>query len=202
MVDPGTLAIGSMVGSVAGGLIQGIGAGTSAGAAAAASQYKAGVALLNKQINETNANFAIESGEISAEERGLQGEQEVANTEVTQAASGFVVGQGTNKAVVDSQNWATAFDQNVIRWDAAKTAWGFEAKAATDTAESQLDLMAAKSQKTAGILGEIGSFINAGTSVASKWYQGTAVGAFGGGGGDSSSNPLPPNLDASGNPLS
>lgn len=167
-----------MVGSAVGGLIQAIGAGTSASAQAAASTYKAGVAQLNQQINLQNANFALESGDIQAEEQKLAGEQEIANTTVTQAASGFTVGQGTNKSVTDSQQLVSDFDQNVIKWNASTTAWGYEAKAATDQAESQLDLMAASTQKQAGVLGEISSFVTAGTNVASKWYQGQSTGAF------------------------
>lgn len=189
MVDPTTMAATAMVGTAVGGAISGVGAATSGAAAAAASTYKAGIAQLNAQINQQNANFAIETGNIESEERGLQGAQEVANTTVTQAASGFIVGQGTNAAVTSSQQLVTSFDQNVIQWDAAKTAWGFEAKAATDTAESNLDLMSASSEKEAGTLGEISSFINAGTSVASKWYQGSSTGAFGSSGGGGNPGP-------------
>lgn len=186
MADPITISAGvAMAGTAAGGIVSGIGSAASGAAAAAASTYKAGVAMLNKQINDQNAQFATEEGQILSEERGLQGSQEVANTEVTQAASGFDVNSGTTVAVRQSQQWATQFDQSVIEWDAAKTAWGYEAKGATDVAEASLDTMAASSEKTAGILGEIGSFINAGTSVASKWYQGTSSGAFGSKGGGS-----------------
>lgn len=167
---------------IGGGLLQGLGAETQGSAQAAASTYKAGVALLNKQIDQQNANFAIESGDIKAQETELQGEQVIANTTVTQAASGFVVGQGTNKAVTDSQRQALDFDENVIRWDASKTAWGFEAKAATDEAESNLDLMAAKSEKTAGEISMWTSFLNAGTNVAKTWMQASASGMSGGGG--------------------
>lgn len=179
MVDPisASVAIG-MAGTVAGGIVGGMGSAQQGAAQAAASQYKAGVAQLNQQINLQNANFAIESGDIQVEETKLAGEQEIANTTVTQAASGFVVGQGTNKAVTDSQELVSEYDQNVIKWNASTTAWGYEAKAATDSSEATLDLMAAASERKAGVLGELSSFINAGTSVASKWYQGTSSGAI------------------------
>lgn len=73
----------------------------------------------------------------------------------------------------------SSFDQNVIRWDASKTAYGYETKAMTSVAESRLDTMAAEQSETAGTISEIGSFINAGTSVASKWSQGKTIGMFG-----------------------
>lgn len=179
-MDPGTLAIGSMAAGAAGSLIQGIGQGYSGAATASAYTYKAGVAQLNKQINLTNANWAIESGDISAEESGLRSGQERGQTLVTQAASGLDVTTGSAKAVRDTQDSVAQFDQDITRWNAAKAGWGYEAKAATDDAETQLDLMAAKGAKTGGTLAEIGTFLGGAGSVASKWYQGTNVGIFGG----------------------
>jgi hypothetical protein len=176
MADPITLGTVAAVGSGVGGGISGIGAIFSGEAQAAQSRYKAGVALLNKQINQQNATWAIESGDIKGEEAGLKAGQEIGQTKSTQAASGFDVTGGTNEAVRDTQTKVAAFDQNVIQWDAAKTAWGFESKAATDQAESTLDLAAADTQEKAGIIGGIGSFISGASSVAGKWYQGKSVG--------------------------
>lgn len=177
-MDPGSLAIASMVGTGVGGLVQGFGQAYSGAAQAAMYNYKAGVALLNKQINEQNANFALESGDIKSQEVGLKAGQDIAQTKVVQAASGFDVTRGTGAAVRDTQQKVAQFDEGVVQWDAAKTAWGFESKAMTDVAEANLDTMAAKTAKTAGTIGEIGSFIGAGTSVASKWYQGKSTGIF------------------------
>jgi hypothetical protein len=176
MADPFTIgAVGAAAGG-AGSIIQGIGAGFSGEAQASASRYKAGVALLNQQINKQNANWAIESGDIKGEEAGLKSGQEIAQTKTTQSGSGFDVTGGTNEAVRDTQTKVAQFDQNVIQWDAAKTAWGFESKAATDEAESKLDLMAADTESKAGQISEVASFIGGASSVASKWYQGKATG--------------------------
>lgn len=182
MASPSILSIGSILGTVAGGIVGGLGAEQQGAAQAAMYQYKAGIALLNRQINLTNANWALESGEVKAEEEGLAAGQRIAETKVIQAASGFDVNTGTGAAVRKTQETVSDFDQGIIRYDAAKTGWGFEAKAATDQAESSLDLMAASQAKAAGQISMISSFINAGTSVASKWYQGTAQGVFSSGG--------------------
>jgi hypothetical protein len=176
MADPITLGTIGAVGAGAGGIIGGIGAKFSGEAQASADRYKAGVALLNKQINEQNASWARESGDIKGEEAGLKSGQDIAQTKSTQAASGFDVTGGTNEAVRDTQTKVAQFDQNVIQWDAAKTAWGFESKAATDQAESALDLSAADTASKAGTISEISSFIGGASSVASKWYQGKSVG--------------------------
>jgi hypothetical protein len=178
-MDPGSLAIGSMVAGAAGSITQGIGQAYQGAANAAMYQYKAGVALINKQVNETNANWALETGDIKSEEAGLKAGQEIGQTKVQQGASGLDVNSGTNQAVRETQQSVSKFDQGIIQWDAAKTAYGFEEKAMTDTAEANLDVMAASSAKTGGTIAEIGSFLSGGSSVASKWYQGTQQGVFG-----------------------
>jgi len=179
MVSAAVLGGVGLVGTAVGGLIGGLGAKESGEAAARASTYKAGVALLNKQVAQQNASWAVQAGDTQAEMKGLQGAQKVGEEKVVQAASGFDVNTGTGARVREDMTTATAFDQNVIRWDAAKTGYGYEVKAASDEAESRLDLMAADQERTAGDTGEITSFINAGSSVASKWSQGKTIGVFG-----------------------
>jgi hypothetical protein len=176
MASPTALGSVGAAGSGIGAIVQGIGAMDTANANAAAYTYKAGVALLNKQINQQNANWALEEGDIKGEETGLKAGQEIAHEKTVQASSGIDVNSGTSVAVRDTQTKVAQFDQNVISWDASKTAWGFESKAATDQAEANLDTMAASNAKTAGILGMVGSFISGAGSVASKWYQGQSVG--------------------------
>ncbi len=174
------LAIGSTVSAVAGGIVGGIGAKESADASAASYNYKAGVALLNKQINEQNANWATSAGDAQAEASGLQAKQQIAGTKVTQGASGLDVNSGSNATVTKDQTAVAQYDQNVIRWDAAKTAYGYQTKATMDTAESQLDLQAASQAKSAGNIAMITSFLGAGANVASKWSQASMSGMTGG----------------------
>lgn len=176
MADPLTaVAIG---GTIAGGIVGGIGAEQSAGAQAAASQYKAGVALLNAQINKQNAAWAESAGETQAEISGMKSGQQIAETKVQQAASGLDVNTGTVAQVRSDQTNIAEFEQNTIRWNAAKEAYGYETKAAMDVGEAGLDQVAADDEKEAGQIGMISSFINAGTSVASKWSQGKQTGAI------------------------
>lgn len=179
MADPVTLsASAALVGTVAGGVIGGIGAEQSAGAQAAAYRYKAGVALLNSQINKQNAAWAREAGDTQAEIAGLKSGQQIAETKVQQAASGLDVNTGTTAQVRADQTSISEFDQNTIRWNAAKEAYGYETKATMDVAEAGLDRVAADNAEEAGTIGMISSFINAGTSVASKWSQGKQQGVF------------------------
>lgn len=180
MADPITASAGLSMGmTAAGGVASMFGASESAEASSKAYQYKAQVAMFNKQINEQNARWALDSGEISSQESGLKSRQEIAGTKVVQAASGFDVGGGTNEAVRDTQQEVAAFDQNVIRWDAKKTAFGYAAKAQADEAEANLDVMASKSAEDAGRISMFTSFLTAGSSVADKWTKGQTIGMWG-----------------------
>jgi hypothetical protein len=180
MADPITImAVGSMAATAGGAVLGGIGAEKTGQANAAAYRYKAGVALLNKQINEQNASWATQAGEAKAQVEGLKSREAIASTKVVQSGSGFDVNSGSNERVRETQIDVAQYDQNVIRWDAAKTAWGYETKATTDVAEANLDQMAAKTSEEAGTLGMWGSFISGAGNVAGKWMQGSSAGAFG-----------------------
>lgn len=175
MADP--VSVGATLGLTAlGSVVQGMGAQESAQAQAQAYQYKAGVALLNKQINEQNARWAVDAGGVKAEEYGLKSKEEIAQTKVVQGASGFDVNSGSTEAVRDTQTQVAQYDQNVIRWDAAKTAYGYQTKATMDEAEANLDQMAAQQQKEAGALGMLSSFITGASSVGAKWMQAKQIG--------------------------
>ena len=180
MADPITImAVGSMAATAGGAIISGIGAEKTGQANAAAYRYKAGVALLNKQINEQNASWATQAGGAKAQVEGLKSREAIASTKVVQSASGFDVNTGSNKLVRDTQTDVAQYDQNVIQWDAAKAAYGYEVKATTDVAEASLDKMAASQSEEAGELGMWGSFISGAGNVAGKWMQGKSAGAFG-----------------------
>ncbi len=180
MADPITLmAVGTMAATAGGAIVGGIGAEKSGQANAATYRYKAGVALLNKQINEQNASWATQAGGAKAEVEGLKSKQQIGETKVVQSASGFDVNSGNNEKVRETQTDVAKYDQNVIRWDAAKAAYGYETKSTTDVAESHLDQMAASQSEEAGFLGMMGSFISGAGNVAGKWMEGSKVGAFG-----------------------
>lgn len=177
MADP--LTLGTMAVGAAGSIISGIGAATSGEAQSAAYRYKAGIAMMNEKINKQNAQWALQAGDTQAEISGLRAGQAISATKVAQGASGFDVATGSLEKVRSGQSQVAAFDQEVIRWDAAKTAYGYETKAATDVAEASLDTMAAKSASQAGTLGMIGSFISGAGGVASKWSQAKMTGMLG-----------------------
>lgn len=173
-------------GANAGGAVLGaIGALTTGNANAAMYNYRAGMAQINKQVADQNAQYSIETGGISAEEKGLQGGQVIGATKVAQSGAGIDVNSGTAKVVRENQTSAVAEDQSIIRWNAAKKAYGHEVEAAQDTAESVLDTSAASTAKTAGEIGALSSILGGVSSVASKWSQANTLGI-----GSSSDGPI------------
>lgn len=178
MASPAIVGGAGIAATALGGIIGGLGAKEAGDANAAAYTYKAGVARLNKQINDQNASWAVQSGGIQTEEEGLKAGQEIAGTKVAQSGSGFDVNSGSNADVRATQTKVAQFNEGVTGWEAARAAYGYETKAMTDTAEGALDTMAASQSKIAGSIGMTSSFLNAGGSVASKWMQGNTSGMF------------------------
>ena len=179
MADPvsiSTMAAVSMGTTAAGGVLGAIGNLFKGDSTSSMYQYKAGIAMLNKTIDTQNAAWAQSAGDTQAEEAGLKGGQQIASTKVSQAAGGADVNSGTNQQVRTDQGAATQFDQNVIRWNAAKTVYGYNAKATMDQADANLDIASADNAKTAGYIDAIGSIIGATSSIASKWQQGKTIG--------------------------
>lgn len=176
MASIGALAGVGIGATVLGGITSAIGAGTSAAASASAFSYKAGIAQLNAQVDKQNAAWALNSGGVKAANEGLKSGQAIAQTKVVQARSGFDVNSGSNEAVRETQTDVARKDQDTILADSAHTAYGYETKAAADTAEANLDEASAKNAKTSGVLGILSSIIGAGASVAGKWTQGNTIG--------------------------
>lgn len=177
-MDPATMGAVSIGSSLLSGALSGAGAATSASASADSFRFKAGIASMNATIAKQNAAYALSTGEIKAGNYGMRASQEIAGTKVTQAGSGLDVNSGTGVAVRQSQQDVAKFDQDTIRADATRTSYGYETKAASDTAEAQMDTRAASNAEAAGKLGILSSIIGTAGSVASKWTQGNTTGMF------------------------
>jgi len=171
------------------------------------SDYQAGVALMNKDIAKQQADYARAVGEIGAEQAGMKQKQEMGMTKAAQAASGVDINTGSAVDVRQSMIQVGAYDQNLIRSQAAKVAYGYEVEAVQDEAQASLYTMTAGLErmqaaaategarmtrqglgiqqqamdvaKTSGTIGTFASLANAAGSVASKWSQGEYKGLFG-----------------------
>jgi hypothetical protein len=180
MADPSTLAMASMGGTVAGSLLSAFGSSYKGQAQANMYDYQAGVAKINQQINLQNADYERNVGEVEAQESGMKTRAQVGATVAAQASSGLDVNRGSASDVRTSEIEIGQQDENIIRANAARKAYGYEVEATQDSAQAGLYGMAATTAKTSGAIGALSSILSGGTSVADKWLKGQQTGVFGG----------------------
>lgn len=179
MADPVTLAGISISGTVLGSLTSAFGSAFQGNAQANMYRYQAGVAQINRQIATQNADFERSVGEVQAQESGMRTRAQIGQTEAAQASSGLDVNRGSASDVRTSEVEIGQQNENIIRSNAERRAYGYEVEATSDDAQSKLYEMASKTSGIAGDIGAATSILSGGTSVANKWLQGKQLGIFG-----------------------
>ena len=145
-------------------------------ASAAAYNYQAGIAQMNAQIAKQNAAYEGALGEVQAQAQGMKTRAVISQTRATQGASGLDVNTGSAASVRESEFQLGGYDQQIIRSNAARRAYGFEVEAAGDIAQAGAYRAAGENAMTAGLLGAFTSILGGGGSFASKWQQGKSAG--------------------------
>ncbi len=171
MTSPSTLGGIGIFSSLFGGLTQAAGAKQLGAAQAQMYQYQAGVAETNQQIAEQNRNYALQAGEITAEQYGIKATQEKGQIRVAQGASNIDVGTGSPVAVRAGENVKVGLDLGQIRSNAARVAYGYETEATQATAQAGLYGQAAKTSVLAGDISATGSLVSTAGAVSDKWLQ-------------------------------
>lgn len=185
MADPTTaLTAISLGGSMLGGVLGAEGAKTSADASANMYKYKAGVARVNSQIEQSNAEWALMAGESKGMQAGLEYAQRKGGILTTQGASGFDVNAGSNTRVRDSEGTIAQYDQSNIAVNAKRESQSYQNRAYSAEAEAGLADMGATNAQKAGDIGVMSSILGGATSVANKWLQAKNAGALGSTGGE------------------
>lgn len=169
MADPFSLAALSLGATVVGAGINAYGASKTADANAQASVYQSQVAANNKKIADLNAAYAITSGRSQAFSNDLKTAQTVGAQKTAQAANGLDVNSGTNVNVRQSTEEIGRLDTLTLMNNAMKQAGGFTAQGLNFAAESQLDLMKAKTSETTGDIGVATSLLGGASSFSDKW---------------------------------
>jgi hypothetical protein len=141
--------------------------------------YQASIAKLNEQIDKQNAEFAVQQGEQQALKVGMQGRFQAGQIKVGQASSGFDVNSGSNKQVQESQHMITRLDTDIVRSNAAKTAYGFKEQGAVAGAQANLYTMAGDNAMEAGFMNFGTSILGGASSVSSEWLKGQQMGLWG-----------------------
>lgn len=176
MADPVTLTAISVGSTVLGGLTSAFGSAKAGGANASMYEYQSGVAKVNQQIAVQNRDYTRTVGEVEAGIEGLKQRQIIGGIKAAKGASGFAVNSGTNVDVVESQEATGAYDQAVIRSNAARRAYGYDVEAKKDEAQAGMYGRAASNAREAGTIGAIGSLLGTAGSVAGKWLDASRLG--------------------------
>lgn len=182
MADPTSIALmagGSMALKASGAILGSLGAVESGAAASKMYDYQAGVALVNKQIAEQNANYAVYSGEIEAQQTGMKARAQIGMTKAEQGASGLDVASGSAARVRASEKDIADENIAIIRSDAAKRAYGYQVEAMQQGAQAEIDRVASKQSRIAGTFGAISSLLGGAASVGSDWTKAVQTGIFG-----------------------
>lgn len=182
MADPFTImAVTSMAATAAGAGVAAYGARQAGDAKAGMYRYQAGIADYNSRIAKQNADYERKAGEIDANISGLKTRFALGNIAAGQGASGLDVNTGSPVEVRDSQIAIGKRDQDQIRTNSARRAYGYEIEAANKTAQGQLYQMSADESIRASKIDAAKSILGGVSSVSSKWLQGRQAGLFGGG---------------------
>jgi len=140
--------------------------------------YQAGIAQMNAAVDRQNAQYAMYSGEVKAQQSGMKSRFQIGQARADQGASGLDVNSGSATQVREGMFKVAQQDQSIIRSNAAKIAYGYEVDAAAKDAEATLDQYAAKTSRTAGMISAVGSLLGTAGSVASKWQAGESAGVW------------------------
>ncbi len=177
-VGASELGTGSIIGSIAGTGLKVFGDLFGASSKKDMYNYQAGVARMRANIDRQNSTWARDAGDQQAMLQGFKTGQEIGGVVAKQGASGVQVGTGSNADVIDAIRTSGAYDQGMIRYNAAKKAYGFEVQASGEEASAKLAETAGKNAMLEGWLGAGSSLIGGATSVADKWLKGRQVGLW------------------------
>ncbi len=171
MADPISIAAIGMAAGAAGGVIGGIGAKSQGDAQSNMYKYQAGVARVNATVAKQDADYAREAGEVEATNAGMRTRAEVGATRAGMAAGNVDINTGSGARVVKSEIEIGQQNEATLRANAAKRAYGFDVKAAGDTATAGAADVAATTSREAGDISAISTIIGGAGNVSSKWLQ-------------------------------
>lgn len=187
MADPVTAGLAGVgiVSSLAGGVVGAQGAQLQAKAQSDSdifqSQtelYQASVAQYNASVATSNADYAIHTGEIEAQQAGIKTRGDIGQIRASQGAGGLDVNTGSNADVRMSQLEAGEENMALLRGNAARTAYGYEVQAYSDTQQATWDTTASSYYRSAASLAQQAGDVNATASILGGLGKG-ATGALG-----------------------
>lgn len=172
----GQLSLGS---TAAGSLLSAGGSISSGIASSGMYTYQSGIAKLNQQLDAQNEEFARQEGEQQASQFGIKAGQQLGQIKASQASAGFDVRSGSDAQVRTSQRTLNTIDTDIIRSNAAKTAYNYQVQGSIAGQQASMYSSAASNAMTAGIIGAGSSVLGGIGSVSSQWLKGNQTNLWG-----------------------
>jgi hypothetical protein len=165
-------ATAGLIAGIAGAGISGAGAIEGGQATANVANYQAAVASNNAIVENQNAVYALQAGNVAATTQGLKGAQVAGKIKAGQAASNIDVNTGSAKAVQAGQREVSELDTETVVNNADLTAYGYRTKATSDEAQAGLDELTATQAPIGADIGAAGSLLSSASALSGKWNQG------------------------------
>lgn len=145
---------------LAGAAISAVGAISQGAAQSQQSAYQAQVAQNNSTVENQNALYATEAGNIQQFDESLKNRGAAGKIKANQAANGVDVNSGSNLAVQQSQRETGLQDVATIGANAQRQAYGYRTQAVGDTAQAGLDTAESQQAPVGADLGAVGGLLS------------------------------------------
>jgi hypothetical protein len=165
---PAAIAMGA---SAAGGLMSASGELAAGQAQSNDLNYKAMVALYNKQLDDRKAQMASEAGEVGAATIGMKTRAAVGQERAQQSAGGIDSTTGSAAAVQKATQQLGMLDASTVRANAAKEAWGYQVEGANELNQAFADKAGADNARKASRLKAASSLLSSASTVGNMWSR-------------------------------
>lgn len=132
----------------------------------------------NRQIADQAAADALARGELEAGRLRMATTQAIGTRKAEMGASGVLSSTGSSLDELATMRAVGQLDEDTLRLNAAREAWGYKTQSYEIGQQNMLDQMRASNRQW-------NTLLTSGASLAGQWYQNRdALGSLGGGSGD------------------
>ncbi len=161
----------AMAASVIGTGLSAVSAISQGQAQSASANYQAQVARVNQQIQEQNATYERQKGDVEAQSQDMKNKAALGALSAAQGASGFDMNSGSSLDTRVSARELGRLDTLTVRNNAERRAHDFDIAAMNQGAQAGLYQAQGKTSQMAGYLGAASSLIGGVSSVSDKWLK-------------------------------
>jgi len=133
--------------------------------------YRAMIALYNKQLDDRKAQMASEAGEVGAATIGMKTRAAVGQERAQQSAGGIDSTTGSAATVQQATRQLGMLDAATVRANAAKEAWGYQVDAANELNQAFANKAGADNAKKASRMRAASSLLSSASTVGNMWAR-------------------------------